>query len=207
MTSVLGAPVAVVSLTEGLADGVASLTKVVAGAASDRARRRRGLVGVGYGLAASAKALVAVATVWPLVLVARVVDRVGKGIRGAPRDALIADDVGPEDRGRAYGFHRALDTTGAVLGPLLGMGLYVALGHRFRPVLVVAVVPAVVSVALVALVGESPRPRPAPAARGPATTTATPTGARSHDPRPGRWSAAATGTGPSRRRTGGSSWC
>lgn len=164
LTSVLGAPVAVVGVTEGVADGVAAISKVVSGRIADRRGRKR-LVAWGYGLAASAKILIAAATVWPLVLAARVIDRLGKGIRGAPRDALIADMTAAEHRGRAFGFHRSMDTLGAVLGPLLGLGLYTALDHRIRPLLVIAAVPAVISVGIVALVREPPRATtPAPAA-------------------------------------------
>ncbi|HUP86906.1 MAG TPA: MFS transporter [Acidimicrobiales bacterium] len=163
LTSVLGAPVAVVGIIEGLADGVASVTKLFSGRLADR-RGRKGLVAWGYGLAAAAKVLIAVATVWPLVLAARVVDRFGKGMRGAPRDALIADMTAPEHRGRAFGFHRSVDTFGAVLGPLIGLGLYQALDHQIRPLLVIAAVPAILSVALVAFVRET---RPTPGLAGP----------------------------------------
>lgn len=161
LTSVLGAPVAVVAVTEGVADGVASISKLVSGRLADRRSRKR-FVAWGYGMAAGAKMLIAAATVWPLVLVARVIDRVGKGVRGAPRDALIADMTPSEHRGRAFGFHRSIDTLGAVLGPLLGLGLYAAMDHRIRPLLVIAAIPAVVSVALVALVREPNRPTALP---------------------------------------------
>ena len=156
LVGVLGAPVAVVGLVEGLADGAAALTKLASGRWSDR-RSRRPVVAFGYGLAAAAKVVVALAVVWPMVLAARVADRIGKGIRGAPRDALIADDVDAEHRGRAYGFHRSLDTAGAVLGPLIGLGLYEMLHHHIRPLLWVAAIPALVSVSLVSLVRERPR--------------------------------------------------
>ena len=159
VVGVLGAPVAVVGVVEGVADGTAALTKLVAGRWSDR-RRRRPVIAFGYGLAAAAKVLLASAVVWPMVLVARVADRTGKGIRSAPRDALIADDTDAEHRGRAFGFHRSVDTFGAVLGPLIGFGLYKALHHHIRPLLWIAAVPALISVALVALVREPPRPAP-----------------------------------------------
>ena len=157
LVSILGAPVAVVGLVEGLADGAAAVTRLVSGRLADR-RARRPMVALGYGMAAVAKLAIAVAVVWPMVLVARVGDRIGKGIRGAPRDSLIAEDTTPEDRGRAFGFHRSLDTWGAVIGPLIGLGLYEALDHRIRPLLWVAVIPAVLSVALVGFVRERPRP-------------------------------------------------
>lgn len=159
LVGVLGAPVAVVGVVEGLADGAASITKLASGKISDR-RNRRPLVALGYGIAAVAKLVVAIAVVWPMVLVARVADRIGKGIRGVPRDALIADGTPAEFRGRAFGFHRSVDTWGAVIGPLLGLGLYHLFGGNVRPLLLIAVIPAFASAALVFLVREVPRPAP-----------------------------------------------
>ncbi|MFF4211553.1 MFS transporter [Streptomyces sp. NPDC001796] len=156
LTTVLGAPPAVVGAIEGLAEGAASVTKVASGRLADRFARRP-LIGAGYGLAALGKLLIAVATVWPLVLVARVVDRLGKGVRGAPRDALLVDGVPQEQRGRVFGLHRAADTAGAVVGPLAGLALYEGLDHRLRPLFWVAVIPAVASVALVAVVRDPGR--------------------------------------------------
>lgn len=155
ITGTLGAPVAVVGIIEGLADGVAALTKIVSGRLADRWRRRP-LIGAGYGVAAAAKALIAVSTVWPLVLLARMLDRFGKGVRGVPRDALIADNVPREHLGRAFGFHRAMDSAGAVIGPLLGLGLFELFHRHYRPVFVIAVIPAVLSATAVVFVRESP---------------------------------------------------
>ncbi len=157
LTTVLGAPAAVVGAIEGIAEGVAAVTKVVAGRLSDRWRKVP-IVGLGYGLAAVGKVLVAAASVWPVVLLGRSVDRLGKGIRGAPRDALLVVDIPPEQRGRAFGFHRAADTAGAVIGPLLALVGYQLLDHQLRPLLWVAVVPAVLSTALVFVLREPPRP-------------------------------------------------
>src|SRR5690242_9901072 len=169
LTSVLGAPAAVVGAIEGIAEGVAAGTKVVAGRLSDRFRKKP-LVALGYGLAAVGKVFVAAANVWGVVLAGRAVDRLGKGIRGAPRDALLVQDIPVEARGRAFGFHRAADTAGAVIGPLIALAGYEVLDHELRPLLWVAVVPAVLSVALVALLREAPQPaaadRPARAAAG-----------------------------------------
>ena len=151
LTVVLGAPPAVVGAIEGVAEGAASLTKVAAGRLADRFARRP-LIGAGYGLAAVGKLLIALATAWPLVLVARVTDRLGKGMRGAPRDALLVEGVPHGQRGKVFGLHRAADTAGAVIGPLLGLVLYEALDHRLRPLFWVAVIPAIASVALVAAV-------------------------------------------------------
>jgi MFS family permease len=161
LTSVLGAPAAVVGAVEGIAEGVAAGTKVVAGRVSDRFRKKP-LVALGYGLAALGKVLVAAAGIWQVVLAGRAVDRLGKGIRGAPRDALLVQDIPVGSRGRAFGFHRAADTAGAVMGPLIALLGYDLLDHRIRPLLWVAVVPGVLSVLLVFLLREQPRPVPTP---------------------------------------------
>ena len=156
ITGVLGAPPAVVGLIEGLAEGTASILKVASGWLADRMRRKP-LIAVGYGLSSISKLLIGLAYAWPLVLVARVADRTGKGIRGAPRDALIADDTLQADRGRAFGFHRAADTFGAVVGPLIGLALYFALGQEMRPLFFIAFIPAAISVGLIVFVRERPR--------------------------------------------------
>ncbi|MEP7330969.1 MAG: MFS transporter [Terracoccus sp.] len=168
LTATLGAPVAVVGVVEGAAEGVAAVTKLLAGRLGDT-QARRPLIAAGYGLAAVGKVLIALAFVWPVVLAGRCVDRVGKGIRGAPRDALLMVGADPTARGRIFGFHRAADTAGAVVGPALGLGLYELLGHQIRPLLVIAVIPAILSVLLIRAVHEDPRPtqtqdRPAPTA-------------------------------------------
>ena len=173
IVGVLAAPPVVLGVIEGLADATAGITKYVAGRWSDR-RGRKPFIGVGYGLAAVGKVLVAAATVWPLVLVGRVVDRFGKGIRSAPRDALIADSVPREALGRAFGFHRAGDSLGAVIGPLIGLALLTLLHEDLRAALWWAVVPATGSALLVLAVREhrrtpaatltsAPRAAPAPA--------------------------------------------
>lgn len=165
VTSVLGAPPGVVGLIEGVAEATASITKAASGHLSDR-RRRRPFVAAGYSLSTVGKLLIALASTWPLVLIARFTDRLGKGIRTSPRDALIADVTPTHARGRAFGFHRAVDTAGAVVGPLLGLGLYHLLGEQLRPLFLIAVVPALASVALIALVHERPRtPTREPATR------------------------------------------
>lgn len=157
-SSVLGASPAAVGLIEGLAEALSSILKGVSGRLADRMARRP-LVALGYGLSSLSKGLIAMAAAWPFVLFCRSLDRVGKGIRTSPRDALIASDTPPEMSGRAFGFHRAFDTAGAVVGPLLGLGLYELLHHRLRPLFLLAVIPAVVSTALVGFVRESPRPQ------------------------------------------------
>src|SRR5439155_27240918 len=114
-------------------------------------RVRKPLVVVGYGFSALAKPLLAAAYIWLAALFVRFIDRAGKGIRTAPRDALV-DDVTPEEiRGRAFGFHRAADTAGAVVGPLIGLGLLAALDERFRLVFLIAGIPAVAGVVLLSI--------------------------------------------------------
>ena len=148
LTTVLGAPAAVVGAIEGVADGAAALSKALAGRFADRWPRPP-MIAAGYGLAAVGKVLIALAAVWPVVAVARVVDRIGKGVRGAPRDALLVAGIPAAQRGRVFGFHRTADTAGAVLGPLLGVALYEALGHQFQSLFWIAVLPSVGSVVLV----------------------------------------------------------
>src|SRR3954451_15884706 len=157
ITGVLGAPPSVLGLIEGVAEGTASVGKAVSGRLADRFRRKP-LVALGYGISALSKPLIGLAQGWGLVLGARFFDRVGKGVRTSPRDALIAADTPPEIRGAAFGFHRAADTAGAVVGPLLGLALYELLDHKLRPLFFVAFVPALISVLLIALVREHPPP-------------------------------------------------
>jgi MFS family permease len=157
MTAVLGASMLAVGVVEGIAEATASIVKLFSGVLSDRLGRRKPLVVFGYALAAASKPLFPLAGSVPLVLVARFMDRVGKGIRGAPRDALIADVTPAEVRGAAYGLRQALDTVGAVLGPLAAIGLMILLASDIRAVLWVAVVPAVVAVVvLIVFVREPP---------------------------------------------------
>jgi MFS family permease len=159
LTGVLAAPPLVLGLVEGVADATAGITRYVAGRWSDR-RGRKPFVAAGYTLAALGKVLVALALTWPVVLAGRVVDRFGKGVRSAPRDALIADSVPPEALGRAFGFHRAGDSLGAVIGPLLGLLALSLLDDDIRAALWWAVVPAVASALLVLLVREPHRHPP-----------------------------------------------
>jgi MFS family permease len=157
LTTTLGATPAVIGLIEGAADGLASILKYFAGSWSDRIGRRKPLVVWGYSLAAASRALIAAATVWPLVLTARLIDRTGKGIRSAPRDALIADVTPPEQRGRAFGFHRALDHTGAIIGPLLAMLVLNVVGLTLRQTIYLAVIPGAIAAGLlVVLLREQP---------------------------------------------------
>lgn len=156
LTTVLGAPPSVVGAVEGAAEGAASLTKIASGPLGDRFARRP-LIASGYGMAALGKLIVAAASAWSGVLVGRVVDRLGKGLRGAPRDALLVDGIDESARGRVFGFHRMADTLGAVIGPLLGLAGYELFDHHIQPVLFLAVIPSLLSVFLVAWVREAPR--------------------------------------------------
>src|SRR6266404_7143217 len=132
MTVVLGASMVAVGVVEGIAEATASIVKLFSGVLSDRLGRRKPLVVLGYALAAASKPLFPLSGSVPLVLVARFMDRVGKGIRGAPRDALIADVTPPEVRGAAYGLRQALDTVGAFAGPVLAILLAAAFAGALR---------------------------------------------------------------------------
>jgi MFS family permease len=164
LTSVLGAPIEVLGLIEGIAEGAAVALGAASGWISDRAGGRRvPWITGGYGLSATARALVAAAASWGLVLVGRLVDRTGKALRTAPRDALIRDSSQPELVGASFGFHRALDTIGATIGPLVAVALLAA-GLSLRDVLWISVIPGLLAVLLVRRVREAP-PRSEAAAR------------------------------------------
>ena len=164
MVGTLGMSVALVGLLEGLAEATALILKVFSGVISDWFGKRKPLAVLGYGLGAATKPLFALATGPGMVFSARLLDRVGKGIRGAPRDALVADIAPPEQRGAAFGLRQSLDTVGAFLGPLLAVGLMLLWANDFRAVFAVAIVPAVLCVALLVLGVKEPE-RPAGAAR------------------------------------------
>ena len=163
MVTTLGLSVLTVGLIEGFAEATALIVKVFSGVLSDYLGRRKPLAILGYGLGALSKPLFALASTAGLVLAARLLDRVGKGIRGAPRDAMVADLAPPAMRGAAFGLRQALDTVGAFLGPVLAIGLMLLWANDFRAVFWVAVIPAMLSVAL--LVFGVREPAPAGAAR------------------------------------------
>lgn len=148
LVGTLGASPIIVGLIEGIAEATASMTKVFSGWLSDRLRKRKLLIVIGYGLAAMTKPVFPLAITPVEVLGARFVDRIGKGIRGAPRDALVADMVDPRQRGGAYGLRQALDTVGAFTGPLLATGLMAVLAGNIRSVFWWAVLPAAAAVPL-----------------------------------------------------------
>jgi MFS family permease len=166
LTTTLGAPVAVVGLIEGIAESTASTLKVFSGWISDRWRRRRPLTIIGYSISALSKPLLAATGTWPQVLALRFGDRLGKGIRVAPRDALIADSSEPATRGRVFGFHRAADTAGAALGAMLALAAIGLLGEQYRTIFLISAIPGALGVASLFLIRErihahphSPRPR------------------------------------------------
>lgn len=148
MVGTLGASAVVVGLIEGLAESTALIVKVFSGAVSDYLGKRKGLAVFGYALGALTKPLFAIAPTTGMVLTARMLDRVGKGMRGAPRDALVADMAPSEMRGATFGLRQSLDRVGAVLGPLLAVGLMLLWSNDFRAVFWVAVIPGALAVVL-----------------------------------------------------------
>jgi MFS family permease len=150
LTAVLGAGPAFLGVIEGVAESTSSLLKLASGWLSDRLGRRKSLVLVGYGVASVARPLIALASAPWQVLLIRFTDRVGKGIRTAPRDALIAESVPKQQHGTAFGYHRAADHLGAVLGPLVAAGLLLLLPGRYRLVFALAALPALLSVLILA---------------------------------------------------------
>ena len=169
--AVLGIPAAVLGIIEGIADAVASFTKMISGYIADKLGHRKMLVVVGYGLTPMGQVLIAMAAGWPLLLIGRLVSWFGKGLRGPLRDAIVTQAICPETRGRAFGFHRAMDTVGAVVGPLLGVGL---LGWAqglswedpagpFRVVLWFSILPGVLAVLAFQTLVKDPEHSPNPA--------------------------------------------
>ena len=159
LTAVLGAPMAAVGLIEGVAEATANILKIYSGWWSDRIGKRKPFVIGGYGLSAFSKPLLALATSWPSVLALRLADRTGKGLRSSARDALIADYTTESQRGRAFGLHRAMDSLGAVAGPLIALYVMTRLGEdaaSYRTVFRWAFVPALLGVAILFAVRERP---------------------------------------------------
>ena len=171
--AVLGIPAAVLGLIEGIADAVSSFTKMIAGYVADKLGHRKILVIVGYALTPVGQAFIAMAAGWPLLLFGRIVSWFGKGLRGPLRDAIVAQAIGPETRGRAFGFHRAMDTVGAVAGPLLGVALlgwaqrfaWPDAAGPFRLVFWLTLVPGVLAVVAFLTLVQDPDHSPNPALR------------------------------------------
>ena len=153
----LGISATLLGLIEGLAEATAQIMKLFSGLISDRFGNRKGLALLGYGMAAAVKPLFPLATSATAVFAARITDRVGKGIRGAPRDALVADIAPPELRGAAFGLRQSMDTVGAFIGPLAAVGLMIAYADNVRAVLWFACVPALIAVAILAFGIQEPK--------------------------------------------------
>jgi MFS family permease len=179
LTNVLGAQTAVVGLIEGVAESTASLTRLFSGWLSDKLGKRKGLTVFGYSLSAVAKPLFLLANTWPVVLVLRFADRLGKGIRTAPRDALVADSISAENRGFGFGLHRAADTAGATVGLAVAASVTYAAGatavnlraNTFHLVIWLSILPAVLGVISLVLIAREvpavskPAPEPTPSAQ------------------------------------------
>lgn len=166
VTSVLGAGPAILGMIEGVAESTAALLKLVSGIVSDRVEGRKGLVVAGYGLSSLSRPLVAMAASPLFVLLVRFFDRIGKGIRTSPRDALIADSTDAAMRGKAFGFHRSLDHTGAIVGPLLATGLLAWFVSDLRTVFWLAAIPGFAAVILIVIkVRDMPHSMPVAGAR------------------------------------------
>jgi MFS family permease len=162
LTAVLHAGASFVGAVEGAAEATAALLKLVSGQLADRARRRKPLTVFGYSISSAVRPLTGLATAPWMVLALRVADRVGKGVRSSPRDALLADATPPAHRGRAFGFHHAMDNAGAVLGPAIAFSLLLVFGLSLRTVFLLSAIPGALAVAaLVFGVRETPR-EPAP---------------------------------------------
>lgn len=151
LTATLGAGPAAIGIIEGIAEATSSFLKVIAGYVSDRIAKRKQIVFAGYGLAALARSALAVTTSWTQVLALRFTDRIGKGIRTAPRDAIIADSTAPAYRGKSFGFHRALDNAGAILGPVLAFFLISKLNFSYRLIFGIALIPGLLSALSIAV--------------------------------------------------------
>ncbi|MDQ7830116.1 MAG: MFS transporter [Desulfovibrionaceae bacterium] len=148
LTAALGAPVVVIGAIEGVAEAIVSVMKGLSGWHCDRMGKRVPYIKWGYGLGAASKPLMALAVSWPMVFVARAVDRLGKGLRTTARDALIADSVDASRGGRAYGFHRMMDTSGAIVGVLIALALLALLPGQYRLIFLLAALPGAAAVLL-----------------------------------------------------------
>lgn len=149
LSNVLGAPVAAIGLIESIAEAAASFAKVASGWLSDKVGRRKPLIAAGYTLSNLAKPVLALTSSWPAVLGLRLSDRLGKGIRTAPRDALIAESTSLADRGRSFGVHRALDTAGAAIGPLIAWAVLTSAPGAYRTIFLISAIPGTIAILLV----------------------------------------------------------
>jgi MFS family permease len=170
LTTFLGAGTAILGLIEGIADSIASVIEIVAGYFSDKTGKRRQLVAIGYGTSSVMKIFIAFSTTWWHVLIARGLERIGKGIRTSPRDAIIAEESSPDVRGKAFGIHRAMDTIGAIIGPLLALLIFMYVGESesgYRTVFMFAIIPAFLAVAVLLLFVREPKATVAPTQKTP----------------------------------------
>jgi MFS family permease len=167
ITLVLGLPATALGAIDGIAEATANFAKLFSGRLSDRSLKRKPWVMAGYGIAALSKPLFPIAASAPAVMAARFADRIGKGIRGSPRDAMVADETPPEIRGRAFGLRQALDTAGALLAPLMAIGLMAWLASDIRAVFWIAVIPAGISFLLAWLALREPEQHLAPLKKSP----------------------------------------
>jgi MFS family permease len=159
LTQVLGAGAVALGVVEGGAEAANSLLKIVSGRLADRSGAKRWLVLLGYSLSSAVRPFIAIATTWTQVFGVRVADRVGKGVRGAPRDAMLATWATPATRGKVYGFHQGMDNLGAVIGPLLASLFLIFYPGRYRTLFGLTIIPGAIAVALILLLPEADRPR------------------------------------------------
>jgi sugar phosphate permease len=150
LATLSGVPATALGWIEGVADATASFVKILSGRWTDRAKAKKPLVFLGYGLSSLARPLIGLAPGWPTIVLIRFFDRIGKGVRTAPRDTMIAAATPPDRRGAAFGLHRAFDNAGAVVGPLLAAGLVGWMGLSFRTVFLLAAIPAAMSLLVLA---------------------------------------------------------
>jgi MFS family permease len=160
LTRVLGAGAMSLGVIEGVAEAASSVLKVISGRVSDVTGRPKRLVLAGYGLSSAVRPFIALATAWSHVLGLRFIDRLGKGIRSAPRDAMLADFAPAGQRGRVYGFHRAMDHAGAVLGPLLASAFLYVYPDQFRTLFALTIIPGVIVVSIILVLPDAPRALP-----------------------------------------------
>src|SRR6266550_5837336 len=154
LTTVLGAGAVSLGVIEGAAEAVNSLLKILSGRQADKARAKRPLVLLGYGVSSAAKPFIALVTSPVQVFVVRILDRLGKGVRGSPRDAMLASWATPHTRGKVYGFHQAMDNLGAVIGPALATVFLLAYPGRYRTLFALTIIPGAISVLLILLIPE-----------------------------------------------------
>ena len=162
LTQVLGATAVSLGVIEGAAEAANSFLKIASGRIADRSRGKRWLVLLGYGLSSAARPFIAITSSWTQVFAVRVLDRVGKGVRGAPRDAMLASWATPATRGKVYGFHQGMDNLGAVVGPVLATLFLLAYPGHYRALFAATIVPGAIAVALIFLLPDEPDARTRP---------------------------------------------